>query len=90
MNPTIVCPACGAEIPLTEAVSHRLREELTRDFEQKQRVRDAAMVDREEKLRTQLDALEKQRVTLDEELRKRLEAERRKLTAPPLWNWTSC
>ncbi|MHB1308673.1 MAG: DUF2130 domain-containing protein [Limisphaerales bacterium] len=81
MNPTIVCPACGAEIPLSEAVSHRLREELTRDFEQKQRVRDAAMVDREEKLRTQLEALEKQRVTLDEELRKRLEAERRKLTA---------
>ena len=24
---TIVCPQCGAEIPLTEAVTHRLREQ---------------------------------------------------------------
>ena len=34
MNDTnITCPKCGAEFPLSEAVSHRLRDQLKADFE---------------------------------------------------------
>ena len=33
----ITCPKCGAEVPLSEAVSHRIREQLARDFDQKRR-----------------------------------------------------
>src|SRR5690606_38505869 len=29
---TITCPKCGADLPLTEAVSHRVREQLEADF----------------------------------------------------------
>ncbi|MCX8092229.1 MAG: DUF2130 domain-containing protein [Verrucomicrobiae bacterium] len=32
---TITCPKCGAEIPLTQAVAHRLREQLEADFQRR-------------------------------------------------------
>lgn len=31
-NPNISCPKCGAEIPLPDAVSHRIREKLALDL----------------------------------------------------------
>ena len=33
LETNITCPKCGAEIPLGEAVSHRLREQLEGEFE---------------------------------------------------------
>jgi hypothetical protein len=36
MNETVItCPKCGAEIPLTEAVSHRVRDQMEADFQQR-------------------------------------------------------
>jgi hypothetical protein len=46
----ITCPKCGAEIPLTEAVSHRIREELAADFDKQRREQNAALAEREGKL----------------------------------------
>ena len=35
MVQTIKCPECGAEIPLTEAISSRLSEEIRKEYESK-------------------------------------------------------
>ncbi len=32
-EPTIICPFCNREIPLTDAISHQIREEIRREFE---------------------------------------------------------
>ncbi len=75
----ITCPRCGCEIPLTEAISSRLREQISREME-------AAMAEREAALRQRLrDAeerereLEERRRGMDEELGRRLEEARAEL-----------
>ena len=57
---TITCPKCGAEVPLSEAVSHRIREQLAGDFDQKRRENEGALAAREQKLRESQSALEQQ------------------------------
>ena len=37
MADTITCPKCSAEIPLSDAVTHSLREQFTRDFAERER-----------------------------------------------------
>ena len=46
----VTCPKCGAEIPLTEAVSHRIREELSANFEKQRQEQNAVLAEREGKL----------------------------------------
>lgn len=77
----ITCPKCGAEIPLTEAVSHRVREELAAEFEKQRREQNEALARREgalERLKKQLD--ERQQ-SVDKVVAERLEGERKELTA---------
>ena len=45
----ITCPKCGAEIPLTEAVAHRVCEQLAADFEKQRQELTAALAAREQK-----------------------------------------
>lgn len=60
---TIACPQCGAEIPFSEAVSHRIREDLARDFEsrlaaKKQQLLAQAKRQAQEKLALEMKDLE--------------------------------
>src|SRR2546427_1973596 len=76
---TITCPKCGAEVPLSEAVSHRIREQLARDFDQKRRENEAALTVREQKLHESQSALEQQQRVLNDEVQRRLTAQKQQL-----------
>jgi len=78
---TITCPKCGADIPLTEAVSHRLREQLEFEFNQKRDSLNAALAERERKLAEQKAALEASARDLQSRVEEQLAAERAKLIA---------
>lgn len=77
---TITCPKCGAEIPLTQAVTHRLREQLEADFqrqlarERKKLQADAAHA-AEEKLAVELKDLRNQLAEREAKLKEAQEAE---------------
>jgi hypothetical protein len=77
----ITCPKCGAEIPLTEAVSHRIREELAADFEQQRQEQNAALAEREGKLAKLKNELDQQAKSVNEAVAQQLAAERTKLAA---------
>jgi hypothetical protein len=77
----ITCPKCGAEIPLSEAVSHRLREQLAADFEKQRQQLNAAMQEREKKFVAEKAELDRRAQSVGEQVSKQLEAERLKLTA---------
>ena len=81
MNDTnITCPKCGAEFPLSEAVSHRLRDQLKTDFDKECVQLKEALTVREKKLNDEQAALALRQKDLAAELAQQLEAERRKLT----------
>ncbi|MCP5525062.1 MAG: DUF2130 domain-containing protein, partial [Verrucomicrobiales bacterium] len=75
----ITCPKCGAEIPLSEAVSHRLREDLNADFERRRQQLNAALEEREKKLVNAQAALESRAAGVQAEVGRALEAERQRL-----------
>jgi hypothetical protein len=77
----ITCPKCGAEIPLGEAVSHRLREQLEGEFEKERAKLNSALAEREKKLHDEKEALESRAKSVSEEIAKGLEAARAKLQA---------
>ena len=82
MNDTnITCPRCAAEIPLSEAVSHRLRDQLKADFEKQREQLNEALATREKKLNDEQSALSLRQKDLAAELARQLDTERRKLTA---------
>lgn len=66
MSETVItCPQCGAEIPLTQAVTHHLREQLDAEFQrrlsqERQKWQDAAARAAEEKLSLHLRDLQAQ------------------------------
>lgn len=76
---TITCPKCGAAIPLTEAVSHRIREELTAEFNRKLAGHKAALAAREEKLAAERAALDQRAAAVQAEVARALESERARL-----------
>ena len=77
----ITCPHCKKEIPLTEAISHQIREQLQKNFEaEKQK----AKKELEEKARA-LSAKEKEldaaRKSVDEQIAERIKTERSRIEA---------
>lgn len=81
MNDTnITCPKCAAEFPLSEAVSHRLRDQLKADFDNERTQLNEALATREKKLGDEQDALVLRQKDLAAELKRQLDAERRNLT----------
>ena len=78
---TITCPKCGAEIPLTEAVSHRVREQLAADFEKQRAELNTALNAREQKLAAERTTLDQRVQAIQAEVARQLDIERKKLTA---------
>lgn len=78
---TITCPKCGAGIPLTEAVSHRLREQMGAEFDKERQTLNAVLAERETKLAAERSALQRRQKALQEEVNRQVEAERLKLRA---------
>jgi hypothetical protein len=75
----IACPKCGTEIPLSEAVSHGLREELAATFERERAEAAGAIKRREEKLLSEAANLDKRAREIESEVARQLDSERRKL-----------
>jgi hypothetical protein len=80
MPDNITCPKCGAGIPLTDAVTHSLRDEFTREFAEKQRALEAKVAAQDKQFEAKQKQFEQQKSALDAEIAQRLEAERKKLT----------
>jgi hypothetical protein len=80
MPDTISCPKCNAEIPLSDAVTHSLREQFTRDFDEKQRALEQAVAAKQQQLDSQRKALEQAQQELDAQVAQKLSVERKKLT----------
>ncbi len=62
----VKCPKCGTEIPLDEAISRQLREELSGEFEQKTQVREAELAKRQNDLAAREKKLAESQKSVDE------------------------
>jgi hypothetical protein len=81
---TIVCPNCKSQIPLSEAVTHQVHEQLEAEFAQRQGALQKSLADREKKLVKEQADIEKARLELDAQVAQRLATERSKLGAAAL------
>jgi hypothetical protein len=78
---TLICPNCGTQIPLEEAVTHQIRAELVRELQVRSAQREKAFVDRETKLMALQTQLDERQETLDQEIERRVHAQADKLRA---------
>lgn len=76
---TITCPYCGKEIPLTETLSHQIKEGLQREFELKARERELELAKREKLLAEEVKILEDSKKSIDQQVFQKLQAERTKV-----------
>jgi hypothetical protein len=82
MNPfTILCPNCKSEIPLTEAVTHHVREQLEGDFQARQTHLQKSIAERERAIAEQEASINKARLELDSQVSEKIAAERSTLLA---------
>jgi hypothetical protein len=81
VSTNITCPKCGADFPLTDAVTHRIQEQLAAEFEQQRKTQNAALAQREANLDKLKQDLEKRAQSVDAAITAGLEAERPKLLA---------
>jgi hypothetical protein len=79
-EPTITCPNCSTNIPLTESLAAPLlkatKDKYEHEFAQKER----ALAGREQSLREQRASLDQERASLDEKVAVEVEAERKRIT----------
>ncbi len=76
---TITCPYCGKEIPLTETLSHQIKEGIQREFELKTRERELELAKREKLLAEEVKTLEDSKKSIDQQVFQKLQAERTKV-----------
>jgi len=78
-DPTIICPKCHHDIPLTESLAAPLLEATRQDFERQIADKDRNIAGREEALRNQQAALEKARAEVDRQVFDKLQSERKRI-----------
>ncbi|HUL37864.1 MAG TPA: DUF2130 domain-containing protein, partial [Thermodesulfobacteriota bacterium] len=71
-NQVIICPYCHKEIPLTEALSHQIKEDLRREFDTEVKKKEQDLAQKEQGL------LEKEKA-LEEEYARKMKREKAKL-----------
>lgn len=82
MNTNIItCPKCKAEIPLTDAMAHQVREQLEAEFAVRQRQLLEDMASREKTVAEQSQALADAQKRVEQEVAAKLLAERKRLQA---------
>lgn len=75
----IKCPSCGSNIPLTEALSNKIKEGLEAEFQAKSRAKELEIKRREESLVSKVKEIEEQKKSVEEIVFKRLSLERARL-----------
>ncbi len=73
---TIKCPSCGADIPLTEALSGQIEEGLRAKYELKAKQRELEIKKREDELGRRSSELEESKKSVEETVARKLAAER--------------
>ena len=81
MPDTIICPNCKAEIPLSDAMTHSLREGFEKEFADKRRALEQAVAKQRDEVEKQRAATEEAKRDLDAQVQQKLNAERDKLRA---------
>lgn len=77
---SIICPHCKKDIPLTEAITHKIQSELKAKFESDIAVKEKEFTKREQVLVSREEGLLKTKEALDAEVEKRIKLEREKLS----------
>lgn len=67
-NQTIKCPYCDKEFPLTETISKQLREDINKEFEEKNKKRDIDIAEREKSLSVKEEEIKISKKSLEEEI----------------------
>ncbi len=80
-KPTITCPNCRTDIPLTESLAAPLIQATQKKFERLIAQKDQDMASREAALRYQQDALQKEKAAIEEQVSERVTAERTRIAA---------
>lgn len=80
-DPTITCPKCHSDIPLTESLAAPLLEATRKDYERRIAEKDRDIAGREQVLRHQQADLEKARGDLDRQVFEKVQAERTRIAA---------
>jgi hypothetical protein len=84
LEPTIICPKCKTEIPLTESLAAPLLEATRKQYERKMAQKDSDIEQREEALREKEKGIAEARRRLDqqvaEQVEEHLKAERARIT----------
>ena len=78
-DPPIVCPKCSHQIPLTESIAAPLLEAERRDFQKQLAARDVEFASKAEDLRQQQDELLKALEGFEEQIKQRLDADRKQI-----------
>lgn len=78
-EPTIICPHCKKEIKLTESLAAPLVDATRKEFEQRISKKDEELAAREAQLRSQKEAVEKDKNAIEEKIAERLKLERGKI-----------
>ncbi len=80
-EPTITCPNCRTEVKLTDSLAAPLIETTRTQYEQKLAVKEAEIAARETSVRKQREDLTKDRESIDEIVKARLNTEREAIAA---------
>ena len=80
-NPTLQCPNCNHEIPLTESLAAPLIAETRRQFQEQLARKDAEVAQKSEALRQDRERLAQAREQIEDQIAKRLATERNQLLA---------
>jgi hypothetical protein len=80
-DPTIICPACGTEIKLTESLAAPLVATTRAAYEKQLAAKDAAAAAKEKEIRAREESLKRAQETIDQQLADRLRAERTQIAA---------
>jgi hypothetical protein len=78
-DPLIICPKCSHQIPLTESIAAPLLEAERRGFQEQLAARDIEFAGKADELRRQQLELVKAREGLEEQIKQRLDADRKQI-----------
>lgn len=81
---SISCPKCGTNIPLTEALSQQITEQLRGEFEQVEQKRSLAFAEQQKKFEIEKRKLEEEKASVDELVAKEI-AQKLTLEKESLW-----
>jgi hypothetical protein len=80
-EPIIVCPNCRAEIKLTESLASPLIESTRKEYERKIQQIQVGISQREAELNSRQQAIDKEKESIDEQVRLKLRVERERISA---------